>query len=140
MTLKAGITLDGKIASTTSDSKWITSETSRCDAHHIRSINDAILVGAQTVIHDDPSLTARIPNGNNPIRIVLDSKLSTPLTAKIVTDQMAPTWIFTTKQADKEKRAALEEAGVRVFMTDSDTRVPLQEVLQVLGEKISPLS
>ena len=65
VTLKAGITLDGKIASATSDSKWITSETSRYDAHHIRSINDAILVGAQTVIHDDPSLTARIPNGHH---------------------------------------------------------------------------
>ncbi|AKC67849.1 bifunctional diaminohydroxyphosphoribosylaminopyrimidine deaminase/5-amino-6-(5-phosphoribosylamino)uracil reductase RibD [Bacillus altitudinis] len=135
VTLKAGITLDGKIASATSDSKWITSETSRYDAHHIRSINDAILVGAQTVIHDDPSLTARIPNGHHPIRIVLDSKLSIPLTAKVVTDQMAPTWIFTTKQADEEKRAALEAAGVNVIMTDSDIRVPLQEVLQVLGER-----
>ena len=135
VTLKAGITIDGKIASVTTDSKWITSEISRYDAHHIRSINDAILVGAQTVIHDDPSLTARIPNGHHPIRIVLDSKLSTPLTAKIVTDQLAPTWIFTTKQADEEKRAALEAAGVSVFMTDGDTRVPLQEVLQVLGER-----
>ncbi|MFS0653917.1 bifunctional diaminohydroxyphosphoribosylaminopyrimidine deaminase/5-amino-6-(5-phosphoribosylamino)uracil reductase RibD [Bacillus sp. 179-C3.3 HS] len=135
VTLKTGITLDGKIASATSDSKWITSETSRYDAHHIRSINDAILVGAQTIIHDDPSLTARIPNGHHPIRVVLDSKLSTPLTAKVVTDQIAPTWIFTTKQADEEKRAALEAAGVNVFMTSGDNRVLLQDVMHKLGEQ-----
>ena len=75
VTLKAGITLDGKIASHSSDSKWITSEEARHDVHHLRSENMAILVGANTVIKDDPELTARIPNGRNPIRVILDSAL-----------------------------------------------------------------
>ncbi|MGE6630518.1 bifunctional diaminohydroxyphosphoribosylaminopyrimidine deaminase/5-amino-6-(5-phosphoribosylamino)uracil reductase RibD [Bacillus sp. NPDC077027] len=134
VTLKTGITLDGKIASSTSDSKWITSEESRYDAHHIRSMNDAILVGANTVILDDPSLTSRIPDGRNPIRVILDSRLSIPLTAKVITDDLAPTWVFTTKKADRHKISALEEAGVKVFVTGGEDRVEITEVLQLLGE------
>jgi diaminohydroxyphosphoribosylaminopyrimidine deaminase / 5-amino-6-(5-phosphoribosylamino)uracil reductase len=67
VTLKAGITLDGKIATHSSDSKWITSEESRLDVHQLRNENMAILVGVNTVVKDDPELTARIPNGRNPI-------------------------------------------------------------------------
>ena len=63
----------------------------------------AILVGVNTVIKDDPELTTRIPNGRNPIRIILDSTLKIPLESKVVTDKLAETWIFTSENYDREK-------------------------------------
>jgi diaminohydroxyphosphoribosylaminopyrimidine deaminase/5-amino-6-(5-phosphoribosylamino)uracil reductase len=75
VTLKAGTSLDGKIATRSSDSKWLTSEEARLDVHKIRNENMAILVGVNTVIKDNPELTARIPNGRNPIRVLMDSNL-----------------------------------------------------------------
>ena len=104
VTLKSGITLDGKIASHAAHSKWITSADARDDVHQLRTENMAILVGVNTVIEDNPELTTRIPNGRNPIRIVLDSTLKIPLDAKVVTDQLADTWIFTSANYDQEKK------------------------------------
>lgn len=134
VTLKAAATLDGKIATHTLDSKWITSEEARYDVHTLRSENQAILVGAGTVIEDDPELTSRIPNGRNPLRIVLDSKLRIPLDAKLVTDGLADTWIFTSQQVDESKKAALQERGIRIFETSGEIRVDLQDVMRILGE------
>ncbi|PLT33695.1 bifunctional diaminohydroxyphosphoribosylaminopyrimidine deaminase/5-amino-6-(5-phosphoribosylamino)uracil reductase RibD [Bacillus sp. V5-8f] len=134
VTVKAGITLDGKIATASSDSKWITSEDARYDVHKERSTNQAILVGAGTVIHDNPELTARIPNGRNPIRVVLDSTLKIPLESKVVTDNLADTWIFTSGSHDPDKKERLEEVGVKVFVTKDPKRVNPFEVLQVLGK------
>ena len=104
VTLKAAVTLDGKIAAYTGSSKWVTSDAARTDVHHLRSNHEAILVGVNTVLKDDPELTARIPGGKNPIRVILDTRLRTPLDAKVVTDGKAPTWIFTGKTIDKEKQ------------------------------------
>ncbi|MDC7286147.1 RibD family protein, partial [Bifidobacterium thermophilum] len=73
----------------TSSSKWITSSEAREDVHKLRSENKAILVGVNTVIHDDPELTARIPNGRNPLRVILDSSLRIPLDVKVVNDEKA---------------------------------------------------
>ena len=108
MTMKAGSTLDGKIATHTADSKWITSAEARNDVHVLRNENMAILVGVNTVIEDDPELTTRIPNGRNPIRIILDSTLRIPLDSKVVTDGQAETWIFTAKKYDQ---VCQEKAG-----------------------------
>ncbi|WKA58829.1 bifunctional diaminohydroxyphosphoribosylaminopyrimidine deaminase/5-amino-6-(5-phosphoribosylamino)uracil reductase RibD [Planococcus shenhongbingii] len=135
VTLKAAATLDGKIASHTLDSKWITSEEARHDVHVLRSENRAILVGVGTVIADDPELTSRIPNGRNPIRVVLDSTLRIPLDAKLATDGLAETWIFTSKQYDQGKRLALEALGIKVFETGGETRVDVRDVVRVLGEQ-----
>lgn len=135
VTLKAASTLDGKIATHALDSKWITSEEARYDVHKLRSENQAILVGVGTVIEDDPELTARIPNSRNPLRIVLDSSLRIPLDAKLVTDSLAETWIFTAKQVDGNKKAVLEERGIRIFETSGETRVDLPDVLRTLGEQ-----
>lgn len=133
VTLKTAMTLDGKIATKTGESKWITSGEAREDAHYYRHVNDAILVGVGTVIADDPSLTTRLPlGGKQPIRIVLDRHLRTPLKAKLVQDQLAPTWIITTEHASEEKEYQLRENGVRVI------RLPdfsLSSVLNVLGEQ-----
>ncbi|MUK89248.1 bifunctional diaminohydroxyphosphoribosylaminopyrimidine deaminase/5-amino-6-(5-phosphoribosylamino)uracil reductase RibD [Ornithinibacillus sp. L9] len=136
VTMKAGTTLDGKVATRTRNSKWITSEESRLDVHQLRSENMAILVGINTVIEDDPSLTSRIPNGRNPIRVVLDSKLRIPLDAKVVTDQEAETWIFTSQQHDSDKKRALVDAGVSVFVTNRASTVDPNEVVTILGEKL----
>ena len=95
VTLKTAMTLDGKIASHTGASQWITGEAARTRVHEYRDVNDAILVGIGTVLADDPSLTTRLPDrtGHNPLRIVLDSEARTPLDAKLVTDGAAPTLI-----------------------------------------------
>lgn len=134
ITLKAGITLDGKVATHTYNSKWITSEEARRDVHQLRNENTAILVGINTALKDNPALTARIPNGRNPIRIVLDSALKIPLDLQLVTDNQAETWIFTSKQYNENKRNALEALGVKVFPTANETTVDLNEVVQILGE------
>lgn len=136
VTLKSAITLDGKIASYTSDSRWITSAEAREDVHMLRNQNAAILVGVNTVIKDDPQLTTRLPNGKNPIRVIMDSTLRLPPEAKVVTDGEAPTWVFTSKSYESERRKVLEAAGVKVFETRQTDRVDPSEVLQVLGEQL----
>ncbi len=87
VTLKAAISLDGKIAGAGGDSKWITGESSRLEGHRLRSQHDAILVGINTVSQDNPSLTTRgIPNGRSPTRIILDSKGRLPSDSKVLKD------------------------------------------------------
>ncbi len=135
VTLKSGLTLDGKIATHTSDSKWITSEEARHDVHQLRNENMAILVGVNTVIKDNPELTTRIPNGRNPIRVILDSSLRIPLESKVITDGQAETWIFTSQCFDEEKRVTLESLGVRVFLTKGMHQVDVKEVVGILGSQ-----
>lgn len=135
VTLKAAATLDGKIATHAFDSKWITSAEAREDVHVLRSENQAILVGLGTVLADDPELTSRIPNGRNPIRLVLDSSLRIPLDVKVVADGQAETWIFTSRQTDPEKKAALERLGVSVFETSGAVQTDVADVVRILGEK-----
>jgi len=134
VTLKAASTLDGKIATHSLDSKWITSEDARQDVHELRSEHAAILVGVGTVIEDDPELTARIPNGRNPIRVILDSSLRLPMDAKVVTDSAAETWIFTSHTYDHAKGERLQNAGVRLFETSGEIRTDVNDMLRILGE------
>lgn len=84
--IKSAVTLDGKIATKTGSSKWITSEKSRLSVQKLRNKYDAILTGSNTIITDNPSLTARIKNGRNPVRVIIDSCLKTPPAAKAYTD------------------------------------------------------
>jgi diaminohydroxyphosphoribosylaminopyrimidine deaminase/5-amino-6-(5-phosphoribosylamino)uracil reductase len=135
VTLKAASTLDGKIATHSLDSKWITSADARLDVHQLRSEHMAILVGVGTVIEDNPELTARIPNGRNPLRIVLDSTLRIPMDAKLITDGLAETWIFTSQNYNQKKRHQLESLGISVFETSGEIRVDVQDVVRILGEK-----
>ncbi|MFS0674823.1 bifunctional diaminohydroxyphosphoribosylaminopyrimidine deaminase/5-amino-6-(5-phosphoribosylamino)uracil reductase RibD [Ornithinibacillus sp. 179-J 7C1 HS] len=136
VTLKAGTSLDGKVATHTFSSKWITSEEARLDVHQLRSENMAILVGINTVLEDNPSLTARIPNGRNPVRVVMDSTLKIPLDANVVNDNEAETWIFTSKQHDEKKKLQLEERDIRVFVTSRENTVNPTEVVETLGEHL----
>lgn len=132
--MKSASTFDGKIATHSSDSKWITSAEARNDVHQLRNEIGAILVGVNTVLKDNPELTTRIPNGRNPVRVILDSTLKIPLESKVVTDQQADTWIFTSQKHSEQKRSELENLGVKVFVTSDPSRVDLNEMLKILGE------
>ena len=136
VTLKAGSTLDGKIATHSFDSKWITSEESRLDVHQLRNENMAILVGVNTVVKDDPELTTRIPNGRNPIRVILDSSLRIPLSSKVLVDKQAETWIFTSQDVDVDKEKTLLSQGIKVIRTSGLTNVDVNDVVKVLGENL----
>ncbi len=135
--LKTAMTLDGKIAAATGDSKWITNEKSRNFVHHLRDIYDGILVGIGTVLADNPSLTARLDGpSKNPIRIIVDSRARIPLEAIVVTDKSAHTIIAITPHAPEDKVQQLIQAGVEVLVIqEKNGQVYLPELLQRLGEK-----
>jgi len=138
VTLKFAQTLDGRIASTTGDSRWISSQPSLKLAHKLRSFHDAVLVGVGTVLRDDPQLTVRQVKGRNPIRIVTDSRLRIPLNSKILRDQeIAPTIIATTSQADRGKLSSLMQMGIETLMVDEDKegKVDLKDLLKKLGQR-----
>jgi diaminohydroxyphosphoribosylaminopyrimidine deaminase/5-amino-6-(5-phosphoribosylamino)uracil reductase len=137
VTLKAAVTLDGKIATRTGDSKWITGEAARKHVHQLRADHDAILLGVGTVLADDPRLDVRHVSGPDPIRVVLDADLRTPVTARLVRSESdAPTWIFHAKDADSERAAALAEAGAELIAVQRDERgIDLRAVLHILGQR-----
>jgi|SRR5690625_2430489 len=136
VTLKTAMSLDGKIATKTGESKWITGKTARFDAHTYRHSHDGILVGVETVIADDPSLTTRLKvgAGRNPVRIILDTHLRTPLDASVITDPEASTWIIVgNKVTEEAKKLFLQSDQVRIIQLKDETiRIP--EVLDVLGQ------
>lgn len=133
--LKSGMSLDGKIATVTGDSKWITCEESRKDVHRLRSQYMAVMCGIGTVLSDDPELTVRIIEGKNPIRIITDSHLRIPLESNIVrTARNIRTIIATTENSDSKKAEKLTTMGVELIYTKlRDGRVDLQELISILG-------
>jgi diaminohydroxyphosphoribosylaminopyrimidine deaminase/5-amino-6-(5-phosphoribosylamino)uracil reductase len=135
VTLKIAQSLDGKIASRTGDSKWITAEASRHKVHKLRSYSNAVLVGINTVIKDDPELTNRLPEAiKQPMRVVLDSKLKIPLTSKLTNTDIASTTVFTASAADKYKTSTLKDMGVTIIhVKHTEDGLDLQEVLGGLG-------
>ena len=130
VTLKAGMSFDGKIAAADGKSKWITSEEARTRARRMRSEYDAILVGAGTVLADDPRLTAL--GGGDPVRVILDSGLSVPLGAKVFADDNVI--IATTAKGGKAKKAVLKRKGVRIWVFGGGSRVNLRALLKKLAE------
>ena len=136
VTLKIAQTLDGKIATARGESQWITGEKAREEAHRLRDINDAILVGINTVLKDNPLLTTRIPSGRDPVRVIVDSALRIPLNAKILTQKSsAKTIVATLASAPKGKMTKLQKAGVEVLMVKSaQGRVDLRDLMRKLGK------
>ena len=123
ITLKLATTLDGRIATHAGDSQWITGTPARKSAHGLRGRHDAVMVGVRTVISDDPDLTCRIPGyaPRRQPRIVADSHLRTPLTARIVATAMeTPTWILHRDGADAARIEALTQAGVTCLEVGGD--------------------
>jgi len=111
--VKYAQTLDGRIATRTGDSKWISGEAERRASHALRAACDAVLVGSQTAACDDPQLTVRLVPGASPIRVLLDSTLRTPATAKIF-DGGARTVVYCRRPANRLRKSVLEDAGVAV--------------------------
>lgn len=135
VTIKTAMSLDGKTATVTGESKWITGEEARADVHQYRHTHDAILVGVNTVIADNPHLTTRIPNGGkHPIRVILDTHLRTPPSSHVITDGLAPTWIFVGKDVNKEKIASYESENIAIFQMKTK-HIDLKDLLFFLGEK-----
>jgi len=137
--LKAAMTLDGKTATTTGDSKWISGEESRGYVHFLRNRYSAILVGVNTVMKDDPLLTTRLEGipGRNPLRIIIDSRGSIPVDARALkqTDDKK-TIVASTEAIPESKKKLLEAQGIEVVITDQNNgRVDLEQLLVELGRK-----
>lgn len=136
VTIKTASTLDGKIASKTGDSKWISNEGSREIVHTLRHRHQAIMVGVSTIVADDPQLTTRLSvPGLSPIRLIVDSMLRIPTTAKVLNDNLAKTVILTTEQAEKNKATYLTEKGIQLIYCGDGAQVDLKLALKQLGEQ-----
>jgi len=138
VTVKYAQTLDGRIATRSGHSRWISSPPSLKFAHRLRSLHDSILVGSGTILKDDPELTCRLVKGRNPRRVIVDSSLEIPLSSKVLLDQdRAKTMIFTTTSEHREKLKILSDRGVdiRVVEGDHNGRINLRELLKAMGQE-----
>jgi diaminohydroxyphosphoribosylaminopyrimidine deaminase/5-amino-6-(5-phosphoribosylamino)uracil reductase len=138
VTLKLASTLDGRIATHAGESQWITGTPARRAAHALRGHADAVLVGVGTVLADDPELTCRIPGFRVApvVRVVVDSHLRTPLTAKLVrTAHEAPTWFLVRPGSDRARASAVTTAGAKVIeVAGAAAGVDLKRGLAALAE------
>jgi diaminohydroxyphosphoribosylaminopyrimidine deaminase/5-amino-6-(5-phosphoribosylamino)uracil reductase len=131
--LKLAASLDGRIATATGASRWITGAQARRRSHEMRDRLDAVMVGAGTVRADDPRLTCRIPGGRDPIRIVLDGRLSiSPRSRVLRVGSQAPTWIFAAQDASERRAATLARGGAEVIRLRGRGTVHLPSVLREL--------
>jgi len=134
--LKAGMSLDGKVATASGESQWITCEASRAHVHQLRNNYMGIMVGINTVITDNPLLTCRKSGGRNPIRIIVDSRLRIPINSRVLHGQNEnQTIIATTHLADPEKIKELQDMGVKIFIAKSvNGKVNLESLMTFLGK------
>ena len=137
--LKAAVTLDGKLATRSGDSKWITGDEARTEAHRMRDQSDAVLVGVGTVLSDDPKLTVRRVRGRDPIRVVLDADLRTPRGAAVLDPEErseAGTLVFHAADTDSPLPDHFMRKGVELIAVSRHERgVDLAQVLERLGER-----
>jgi diaminohydroxyphosphoribosylaminopyrimidine deaminase/5-amino-6-(5-phosphoribosylamino)uracil reductase len=137
VTLKLASTLDGRIATHSGESRWITGAAARHAAHALRGRHDAILVGVGTVLADDPDLTCRLP-GFRPtpvVRVVADSHLRTPLTARLVSSaRETPTWMLIRNGTDPARRQAFADLGIQLIeVAGAEAGVDIEAGLMALG-------
>lgn len=138
--LKMATSLDGRIATASGESKWITGEAARADGQRLRATHDAILVGANTVAADDPELTCRLPGleAYSPVRVVLDSTARMSPGSKLaLTANRTPVWLICTHRAPAQAREALQAKGVEVIEVASNEqgRVDIPAVAEALGQR-----
>lgn len=133
--MKYAMTMDGKIATYTGDSKWVTGEVARHHVHELRRRYSAIMIGIGTVLVDDPMLNCRIPDGVDPVRVICDSRLRIPMESRIVqTAKEIPTIVvYAVGNAVKEKE--LEEAGIELIRMDERGKVDFVQLLKELGSR-----
>ncbi len=133
--LKVASTLDGAIADSTGGSRWITGEASRRYVHRLRSIVDGVMVGAGTVLKDDPELTVRLIRGRNPARIVVDSNLNIPMNSRIIKGAYKTrTIIATTYKASLKKVEAFRKMGIELIFLPYKNGVDINALMDELGE------
>src|SRR3989344_676931 len=133
--VKAAMSLDGKIATTTGHSKYITGREARKLVHQLRTEIDAIMVGINTILKDNPQLTPRLVKGRSPIKVVVDSNLKIPLNANVVKKEPNKLIIATTKKANKAKIKQLQQKGVNVLIIKAKKgMVDLDELMKQLGK------
>ncbi len=138
VTVKYAQTFDGRIATANGQSQWISSKAAQKFAHQLRAQHDAILVGAQTVIKDDPELTVRHVRGRNPLRIVVDYGLRIPAQAKILQSQSdAKTLIATSKTAEDPHFQRIADSGIEIITIDADSqgKVDLKILFKILAAR-----
>lgn len=140
VTAKFAMSLDGKTATSTGESRWITGAAARRHVHELRDVSDAICVGVNTILADDPRLTTRLdrPDVRHPLRVVLDSRGRAPLTAQVFNPALpGNTSVATTHSMPASHRAALESRGVAVWVLphDDEGRVALRALLDRLAER-----
>ena len=138
--LKLASSLDGRIATASGESKWITGESARAHGQRLRATHDAILVGSGTARADDPELTCRLPGlrARSPLRIILDSQAQLAPTAKLAaTARQVPVWLLCTSSASAERRAALQKRGIEIIevAAGNDGRVDIAAAARALGER-----
>ncbi len=141
VTAKFAVSLDGKIATRSGDSKWISGEAARKQVHSLRYTNDAIMAGANTVLTDDPRLTTRCCAGKGgtarkqPLRVIVDGKGRTPLTARVF-NETGKTLVAVGKTVTPEEKAAFTQVGAELLELPSEQeRVDLERLLKTLGER-----
>jgi len=134
ITVKWAQSLDGRIATSDGDSRWISGEEARRFAHQLRSEHDAVLVGIGTALVDDPELTVRLASGRNPARVIVESKLRIPTSARVLVDCAASrTLIATTETANMERVREIEKLGAEVILLpEADSGVDLTTLFERL--------
>ncbi len=135
VTYKCAMTLDGKTACASGDSRWISSEASRRIVHRMRAAHSAIMVGVGTLIADDPQLNVRHVRGRDPLRIIVDSRLRTPEGAAVLNGSMAQGTLIATIETNREIHARYLDKGARLLVCSQDNgRVDLKDLWKKLGE------
>lgn len=135
VTYKCAMTLDGNIATVTGESKWISCETSRRLVHRIRASVDAVMVGVDTVLADNPELTVRHVRGKNPLRIIVDSRLRTPESVNVLSNKLASKTIIATTESNPQIHLRYTKTGATVLVCNEyDGRVRLDDMLRKLSQ------
>lgn len=135
VTVKFAQSLDGRIATSTGDSRWISSPSSLRLSHKLRREHDAILVGIGTVLSDDPQLTVRLLKGRDPLRIVVDSKLRIPLNSRLLANGAANgTLVATSISSDSQRTRAIQDAGAEVLRLPKARNGPGIDISRLLQE------
>jgi len=138
VTLKIAQSIDGKISEAKNKQTWLTGKESIKYVHKLRSEYDALLVGAHTIKIDDPQLNVREVKGRNPVRVIIDGKLSIPIKSKILNQvDSGKTWIFTSRNVDEKKVKRIADKGINIFRIGSSkgNLLDIKKILKVLAEQ-----